>query len=97
MKLPLRPNTRIHAPVGNFGNLCRHIIRRMPSDRKLAYHLCKPCDPNASPLLRSLQTASSHNIQTGNHRPDRWLMFHSLTTRLARTATATVTEMVAGA
>jgi hypothetical protein len=36
MKLPLRPNTRIHALEGPFGKLCRRTIRRMPSDRKLS-------------------------------------------------------------
>jgi hypothetical protein len=35
-KLPLRPNTRIHAPEGPFGKLCRRTIGRMPNDRKLA-------------------------------------------------------------
>ena len=34
-KLPLRPNTRIHAPEGHFGNLRRHTIGRMPGDRTL--------------------------------------------------------------
>jgi hypothetical protein len=35
-KLPLKPNTRIHAPEGTFGKLWRRSIGRMPSDRKLA-------------------------------------------------------------
>jgi hypothetical protein len=35
-KLPLRPNTRIHAPEGHFGNLSLLTIGRMPDDHKLA-------------------------------------------------------------
>jgi hypothetical protein len=35
-KLPLRPNTRIHAPEGPFCKLYPCTIGRMPSDCKLA-------------------------------------------------------------
>jgi hypothetical protein len=33
MKLPLKPNTRIHAPEGHFVNSRRSTIGRMPGDR----------------------------------------------------------------
>jgi hypothetical protein len=35
-KLPLSPNTRIHAPEGNIRKLYRRIIGWMPRNRKLA-------------------------------------------------------------
>jgi hypothetical protein len=35
-KLPIRPNTRIHAPEGHYGNHCLPSIGRLPSDCKLA-------------------------------------------------------------
>jgi hypothetical protein len=35
MKLPLRPNIRLHAPEGHFGNLHHRTIGRMPDDRTL--------------------------------------------------------------
>jgi hypothetical protein len=58
---------------GEFGNLCHRSIRRMHSDHKLAEPRRKPCDPNACPPLRCLQTESSHTDQTGApHRSDRY-------------------------
>jgi hypothetical protein len=35
-KLPLSPNTWIHAPEGHFGNHCLCTITQVPSDRKLS-------------------------------------------------------------
>jgi hypothetical protein len=45
---------------GEFGNL---YLRSIESGRKLAWPRRKPCDLDACPLLRSLQTASSHTGQ----------------------------------
>jgi hypothetical protein len=42
MKLPLRPNTRIHAPEGHFRNLRPRTIGRMPGDRTL--HSLNTCN-----------------------------------------------------
>jgi hypothetical protein len=36
MKLPLRPNTRIHVLEGHFGNRRRRTIGQMPDDRTLS-------------------------------------------------------------
>jgi hypothetical protein len=33
MKLPLKPNTTIHAPEGHFGNSRRSTVELMPGDR----------------------------------------------------------------